>query len=67
MFIYADSAGYKRHSLFISKEYKQEEINLLYWDGRFVWIKFLSRLFYDIQKYAYFTLIIFLKSIEFYQ
>jgi len=63
VFTFADSAGFKRHSLYISKKYKPEEINLLYWDGRFAWIKFLSRLFYDIQKYAYLTYIIILKYI----
>jgi hypothetical protein len=54
VFTFADSSGFKRYSLYISKKYKTEEINLLYWDGRFAWIKFLSRLFYDIQKYVLF-------------
>ena len=52
VFSFADTAGYKRHSLYISKNYKPEEVNLLYWEGRFAWIKFLSRLFHDIIKYV---------------
>jgi hypothetical protein len=52
VFSFADSHGYKRHSLYISKKYKPEEVNLFYWEGRFAWIKFLSRLFYDITKYV---------------
>ena len=52
VFTFADTAGYKRHSLYISKKYKPEEINLVYWEGRFAWIKFLSRLFHDIIKYT---------------
>ena len=52
VFTFADLNGYKRHSLYISKKYKPEEINLFYWEGRFAWIKFLSRLFYDITKYV---------------
>lgn len=51
VFTFADANGYKRHSLYISKKYKPEEINLFYWEGRFAWIKFLSRLFHDINKY----------------
>ena len=52
LFTFADSNGYKRHSLYISKKYKSEEVNLFYWEGRFAWIKFLSRLFHDINKYG---------------
>ena len=50
VFTFDDPTGYKRHSLYISKKYKPEEINLLYWEGRFAWIKFFSRLFHDITK-----------------
>lgn len=63
VFTFADSAGFKRHSLYISKKYKPEEINLLYWDGRFALIKFLSRLFFDIQKYVLFNYIYILEYI----
>lgn len=52
LFTFADSNGYKRHSLYISQKYKPEEVNLFYWEGRFAWIKFLSRLFHDINKYG---------------
>ena len=52
VFTFADSNGYKRHSLYISKNYKTDEINLLYWEGRFAWIKFLSRLFHDLNLYV---------------
>ena len=50
VFTFDDSTGYRRHSLYISKKYKPKEINLIYWEGRFAWIKFLSRLFHDIAK-----------------
>ena len=50
VFTFDGSTGHKRHSLYISKKYKPEEINLIYWEGRFAWIKFLSRLFHDITK-----------------
>ena len=50
VFTFDDPTGYRRHSLYISKKYKPEEINLIYWEGRFAWIKFLSRLFHDITK-----------------
>ena len=50
VFTFDDPTGCRRHSLYISKKYKPEEINLIYWEGRFAWIKFLSRLFHDITK-----------------
>lgn len=50
VFTFDDSEGFKRHSLYISKKYKSDEINMLYWEGRFAWIKFLSRLFCDVRK-----------------
>lgn len=52
LFTFDDPDGYKRHSLYISKKYKPEEINLLYWDGRFSWIKHFSRLFSDVLPYV---------------
>ena len=33
VFTFDDSTGYRRHSLYISKKYKPEEINLIYWEG----------------------------------
>ena len=30
-----DAVGFKRHSQYISKKFKPEEVNLLYWDGRY--------------------------------
>ena len=53
VFTFDDPTGYMRHSLHISKKYKPEEINLIYWEERFAWIKFLSRLFHDITKSAF--------------
>ena len=50
VFSFDDRTGCKRYPLYISKKYKPEEINLIYWEGRFAWIKFLSRLFHDITK-----------------
>ena len=50
IFSFADRSGRRRHSLYISKKYKLEEINLIYWEGRYAWIKFISRLFHDITK-----------------
>ena len=52
VFTFADTLGHRRHSLYISKKRKQDEVNLFYWEGRFAWIKFLSRLFHDINKYV---------------
>ena len=53
VFSFDDPNGHMRHSLYISKKYNPEEINLIYWEGRFAWIKFLSRLFHDITKSAF--------------
>ena len=53
IFTFDDPEGYRRHSLYISKKYKPEEINLLYWDGRYAWIKHFSRLFSDARKYDF--------------
>ena len=53
VFTFNDSSGYRRHSLYISKKYKPQEIKLIYWEGRFALIKFFSRLFHDITKSAF--------------
>ena len=58
IFTFDDLEGYRRHSLYISKKYKPEEINLLYWDGRFAWIKHFSRLFSDTRKYDFIYLLL---------
>ena len=47
LFSFDDAFGYKRFAQYISKQYYTEEINLLYWDGRYAWIKHFSRLFTD--------------------
>jgi len=52
VFSFIDPTGHKRCHLYISKKYKKDEVNLIYWEGRFAWIKFLSRLFYDAIKYV---------------
>ena len=39
LFSFDDTIGYTRYALYISKRYYNEEINLLFWDGRFAWIK----------------------------
>lgn len=51
LFTFDDAAGYKRHSLYISQKFKKDEVNLLYWEGRFALIKYVSRLFSDVKKY----------------
>ena len=48
-----DPSGYRRYAMYISKCEFIEEINLLYWDGRYAWIKQFSRLFYDTMKYVF--------------
>ena len=52
VFTFCDQGGFKRHSLYISNKFKPNEINLLYWEGRYAWIKYLSRLFSDARKYV---------------
>ena len=39
IFTFDDSAGFRRHSLYISKKFKSEEVNLLYWENRYALIK----------------------------
>ena len=50
VFSFDDAAGFKRHSVYISKNYKAEEVNLMYWEGRYALIKYLTRLFSDVRK-----------------
>ena len=52
LFSFHDAFGYKRYALYISKRYNNEEINLLFWNWRYAWIKHFSRLFFDTTKYV---------------
>ena len=52
LFSFDDAFGYKRYALYIFKRYYNEEINLLFWDGRYAWIKHFSRLVFDTTKYV---------------
>ena len=54
LFTFDDAAGLKRHSLYISKRIKPEEVNLIYWENRYALIKHFSRLFSDVRKYIFF-------------
>ena len=58
IFTFDDSAGLKRHSLYISKKFKPEEVNLLYWENRYALIKHFSRLFSDVRKYIFYNFIL---------
>ena len=50
LFLFDDAFGYKRYAQYISKRFYHEEINLLFWDGRYAWIKHFSRFFADTTK-----------------
>ena len=50
LFSFKDPLGYKRFALYISKDSFKMEINLLYWDEPYAWIKHISRLFCDTTK-----------------
>ena len=50
LFSFDDYFGYKRFAMYISKKSFKMEINLLYWEGRYGWIKHISRLFCDTTK-----------------
>ena len=58
LFAIDDPSGYRRYAMYVSKSNYLEEINLLYWDGRYAWIKHFSRLFYDTMKYVFFMMIV---------
>ena len=53
-----DPSGNRRYAMYVSKSDHIEEINLLYLDGRYAWIKHFSRLFYDTMKYIIFIMIV---------
>ena len=50
LFSFDDPLGYKRFAMYITQKSFKMEINLLYWDGRYGWIKHISRLFCDTTK-----------------
>ena len=50
VFTFDDAAGFKRHSHYISQKFKPQEVNLLYWEGRYALIKYVARLFSDVRK-----------------
>ena len=52
LFSFDNAFNYKRYSLYISKRYYNEKINLLFWDGRYAWINNFSILLFDITKYV---------------
>ena len=56
LFSFDDAFGYKRYAQYISKRFYPEEINLLFWDGWYTWIKHFSRLFADTKKYFVFII-----------
>ena len=56
LFSFDDAFGYKRYAQYISKRFYPEEINLLFWDGRYAWIKHFSRVFADTTKYFVFII-----------
>ena len=51
-FSFDDPSGYRRYAMYISKSDFIKEINLLYLDGRYAWIKHFYRLFYNTMKYV---------------
>ena len=53
IYTFDDPSGLKRHSLYISPKLKPEEVNLLYWEGRYALIKYFDRLFSDCRKYYF--------------
>ena len=48
-----DQSGFRRYAMHISKSDFIKEINLLYLDGRYAWIKHFSRQFYNTMKYDF--------------
>ena len=57
LFLLDDPFGYKRYAQYISKRYYPEEINLLFWDGRYGWITHFLQLFADTPKFVAFIII----------
>ena len=50
LFSFFDNEGHGRYVMFVSKRNMPREIDLLYYDNHYVWIKNFSRLFHDITK-----------------
>ena len=50
LFSFYDNEGRGRYVMFVSKRNMPREIDLLYYDNHYVWIKNFSRLFHDITK-----------------
>ena len=63
-FVFDDPSSNRRYAMYISKSDYIKEINLLYWDGRYAWIKHFSRLLYNTMKYVFFMMIV--KLFQFY-
>ena len=53
LFTFDDPSGYRRYAMYISKSDFIEEINLLYCDKQYAWIKHFCQLFYDTMKYVF--------------
>jgi hypothetical protein len=53
VFTFDDPEGYKRRRLYTSPKEKKEDVNLLFWDGRFALIRHFSRLFNDVRLYVF--------------
>ena len=47
-----DGDGKARYPIYCSRHVSETEVDLLYWDGHFAWIKDFSRLMRDITKHA---------------
>ena len=47
-----DGDGKARYPIYCSRQVRETEVDLLYWDGHFAWIKDFSRLMRDITKHA---------------
>ena len=50
LFSFFDNEGHGRYVMFVSKRNMPREIDLLYYDNHYAWIKNFSRLFHDITK-----------------
>ena len=58
VFTFDNTAGFKRHSQYISKKFKPQNVNFLYWEGRYALIKYFTRLFLDVRKYKFIILLV---------
>ena len=59
VFTFDDAAGFKRHSQYISQRLRHQEVNLLYWEGRYalmqIWFKTLFECWKVIINFFAFT------------